>query len=94
MKRSSARRLLPARLLERVQRHVQGRLIWIPARERHLVKTAGHPARNRAMRKQRARGASIRQLSKQFGMSVGRAWQIVGGMLRGRTRPRRRERRR
>ena len=91
MKNSSAHRLLPPRLLEQVQRHVEGALLWIPVREKHLVKTAGHPARNRAMRKQRAQGASIRQLSNRFGMSVARAWQIVRGMPRG---PRRRERRR
>jgi hypothetical protein len=84
MKAGSARRLIPPALLRRVQKHVEGALVWIPVRQRHHHKTAGHPARNRAMRRLRARGASIRELSRRFGLSVARAWQIVRGMPRGR----------
>lgn len=90
MKAASARRLIPPALLRRVQEHVDGALVWIPVRQRHLRKTSGHAARNRAMRKERARGASIRQLSMQFRLSVARAWQIVRGMPRGRRRQRER----
>lgn len=72
----NAATVLPPRLLRQVQKYCQG-LIWVPGLERVRRKTIDHPERDSKILSERAKGASVALLAKQYGLSRERIKQIL-----------------
>lgn len=75
----NASRVLPPRVLALVRRYAEGKLIWVPVRERRRIKTAGLPERDSAIRRARAAGASLEVLAKKHHRSIARISEICRG---------------
>jgi hypothetical protein len=76
--------VFPERLLEEIQRYIQGELIYIPTRSserRKWGESSGaadyYVARNEKIRQSFRGGVTIDQLSDQFGLSVESIKKIV-----------------
>ena len=73
----NARQVLPPDSLRQVQEKYPGEMIYVPVAKRRRFKTRGNPQRDEQIRHARAKGASIRELGTQFGLSPSRVHQIV-----------------
>lgn len=63
----NATKLFPAPLLRRMQRHFEGGLVWVPARERQRRKTVQDAARNARIMRLRALGFSVCAIARRRG---------------------------
>jgi Mor family transcriptional regulator len=74
---ANAREILPAEILEALQRHFEGGLMWVPARERRRRKTEEQADRNRRILRDHRRGAGTSALAGRYGLSTERIRQIL-----------------
>jgi Mor family transcriptional regulator len=76
---ANAREILPVQILQVVQTHFDGGLLWVPPREARRDKTKGHLERNRQILQEKADGASTKDLAQKYGLSEERIRQLVRG---------------
>jgi len=74
---ANAREILPVPVLQVVQTHFEGGLLWVPPRQARREKTRGHVERNRQILEEKAAGASTKDLSRRYGLSEERIRQLV-----------------
>jgi Mor family transcriptional regulator len=74
---ANAKKILPHQVLQTVQSHFDGGLLWIPPRKARKSKTKGHDERNRQILQERADGASTRVLAEKYGLSDERIRQLL-----------------
>jgi hypothetical protein len=74
---ANAREILPVPILQVVQTHFEGGLLWVPPRQARREKTRGHVERNRQILAEKAAGASTKVLSQRYGLSEERIRQLV-----------------
>jgi len=74
---ANARNILPVRVLNTVQNHFEGGLLWVPPRASRREKTKGHLERNRQILLEKADGASTKVLARKYGLSDERIRQLV-----------------
>ena len=74
---ANAREILPASIVDQVQRFFEGGLLWVPSRERRRRKTREQEERNRRIVRDYDRGASTSALAARHGLSTERIRQIL-----------------
>jgi len=74
---ANARKVLPADVLDALQRFFEGGLLWVPSRERRRRKTVEQADRNRRIHRDHRRGLGTSALADRYGLSTERIRQIV-----------------